>query len=580
MLASLAVICAAAAVNSDLRPNTDIAAPGSPARPSPAFIDWDPVEAGASPEASGTLWLPVMSAGQPEPRDAEFRAMVKGIKAQELIDCANEPVVIRSQGVGDGGIAGTSGFIFTLASVPPDVVMPVIQATQLVANYLESVFGTSTTINIKIQFQNLAGSTIAVASPRLVAQDVSPTLASLIASGSSGDNLDDARFFSDPPAPYGTGPVINSRWRTYYSNLQANGKNRYISENRLFWTAANLRAAWIYALPSLSALDGSITFSSAAGVLDNYVWDPSVVPFPPQGISYQDWLIRLTLVNMGWLSSIQTSLTSDSCILDMYRFRNDILAENTNGSAPASPPTSFGYLTQEPDAWQSIFGGLDCGDVSATLATTVNNGGAFTDPNLGLFAPDYNPGGYRKFRTVLALNSPFPDTDAQAAFVSSNFGTPLPGFSQYGTAIRNQFGGSGIFDDQQLVPLPPLVQRTRYLDYTMPSYVTESGYCFLIDYNPTFPGYSARFVVRGLNLSAGEVILNFVTGLGGSTTDDSIDGVDYELPLLDDTNASAGFLDAVVIMGQAVIPQGTTFFPNYLTAEEMKVMDSIGWNVP
>lgn len=549
------------------------------AAPSAAFIDWDSPATGAAPESAGSLWIPVTATGSRGPTDAAFRKMVAEIKAQELIDSASEPIIIQGHAAGDGGIAGASPFQFILASVPPDVVLPVTLATQSVADYLSSTFGTVTPITIKVQFQNLAAPTIAVASPRVHAMDVSPTLASLIASGSVGANLDDARFLPNPPAPYGTGPVLNGRWRTYYSNLQANGKNRYTAESRLYWTAANLRAAWIYALPALSSVDGTITFSSAAGILDNYVFDPLVAPFPAGGISYQDWLIRLTLVNMGWLSSIQTNLVADSCILDMFRFRNDFLAENTNGAA-GSLPTNFGYLTQEPSAWQSLVGGLDCGDVSATLATTINNGGTFTDPLLGLFAPDYNPGGYRLFREQLALNGPFASAEEQAEFVSANFGPPLSGFSQYGTAVRNQFGGSGIFDDQQLVPLPPLAYRTRYLDYTMPSYVTDSGFCFLIDYDPTFPGYSARFVVKGLNLNAGAVILNYVTGLDGSTTNDLPEGVDFELPLLDDTNAAAGFLDLGVLMGGAAIPPGTTFAPAFLSAEELKVVDCLGWDVP
>ncbi len=558
------------------------AAPGAAATvdaagPTPAFVEWD-TGSGGSEGLVGTAWIPVCLQGRSMPTSEQFQWMVKEIKAESPIGDCGPTYTIVGTGAQDGGIAGTNSVVFTLTSVPADIVMPVIQATQAVADYINTQIAFASDVNIKIAFQTLSSSLVAVASPRVSILPVSPSLASLIASGSSAANLDDARFLPNPPSPYGTGPVLNSKIRTYYSNIQANGKNRYTSEGSLVWSTANLRAAWIYALPGLSTFDGTVTFTSETTNLARFDFDPAD-GIPVDGISYQDWLLRLTLINMGWLSSIQTNLTSEACILDLYRFRNDIVAEDTNGN-PASLPTDFGYLTQEPGAWVSTFPGIDCTDVSDTLTAVINNGGTFSDPLLGLFSPDYNPGGYRKFRTVLAGNSPFADTSEQAAFVSSNFGTALPGFSQYGTAMRNQFGGPGIIDDQQLVPAPPVSVRTRFVDCIMPEYVTNSGFCFLIDYNPTFPGYYSRFVVRGLNLAPGEVILNYVTGLDGSTTNDAVDGVDFELTLIDDTNASAGFLDAAVLMGLASIPDGTTFFPNFLSPSELKVVDCLGWDVP
>lgn len=87
-------------------------------------------------------------------------------------------------------------------------------------------------------------------------------------------------------------------------------------------------------------------------------------------------------------------------------------------------------------------------------------------------------------------------------------------------------------------------------------------------------------MVRGLNLPPGEVILNYVTGLNGSTTDDSATGVDFEVPLLDDTNAQAGFLDANSVMGGATIPFSTTYWPNFFSPTELKVIDCLGWDAP
>ena len=569
------VACTAATVDSSSK--ATVAAQPELALPTPAFVEWDSSPTGGF-ALSGTAWLPAVAPGHADPTPAEFQQSVKELKAQEVIAAGDPTYTVRSQPSGDGGIAGGGAVIFTLASVPADIVMPVIQSTQAVANYLASTVSLATDVTIKIQFLSITSSTIAVAGVRVSPQDVSPTLASLIASGSSSSNLDDARFLPNPPTPYGTGPMLNTKMRVFYSNIQANGKNRYTSENRLIWAAANLRAAWIYTLPALSYYDGTVTFNSQPSMVSKLDFDPAD-GIPVDGISYQDWLVRLTVVNMGWLSSIQTNMVADSCILDLYRFRNDIVAEDTDGN-PAALPTDFGYLTQQPLAWATGFPGLDCDDISQTLATVINTGGTFSDPNLGLFAPDYNPGGYRKFRTVLALNSPFVDTAEQAAFVSSNFGTTLPGFSGYGTVIRNQFGGAGIIDDQQLVPAPPVSIRTTFTDCTMPEYVTDSGFCFLIDYNPTYPGYYSRFVVRGLNLTQGEVILDYVTGLDGSTTNDGILGVDYELFLFDDTNAAAGFLDAPLLMGMAAIPDGTTFFPSFLSTAQLKVIDCLGWDVP
>ncbi len=565
----------------------ELAQTGSIILPAPVVHEWDAVEAGTRFGESGTVWVPMMASDAAPLTQHQFDACVEQIRRTEAsTDLDGQTIVVRSGG--DGGLAGGAQVVFTIASVPSGVVMPVITATQQVANYLSSIIVTSTTINIKLQFQPLVIGTVAVAAPRIASQSVSPSLASLIDSGLSGSHLDDARFLPNPPAPYGSGPAANSRLRVFYSAIQTNGNNRYTSEDRIFWTASNLRAAWAYSLPSLAAVDGTITFSTSAGIFDNFVFDPSVVPFPALGISYQDWLVRATAITMGWISTIQTNLVGDVAVFDLYRFRNDILAEDTNAVVPGVP-TDFGYLTQEPSAFNSIFGGVDCADVAQAIQVTVGNNGTYTDVSLGMFAPDYNPGGYLKFRTTLATNSPFFTAEDQASFVSSNFGAPLAGFSAYGTAIRNQFGGSGIIDDSQLVPPPSFAQRTRYIDCNMPDYVTNSGFCFLIDYNPTFPGYYARFAARGVNLPDGEVVLNYVTGLNGSTTDDSATGVDMEVALMDDTNAVSGYLlnptppfplTTPFVMGGAAIPTGFTAYPVFLTPTELKVLDSLGWDVP
>lgn len=565
-------------------PMTSIIAPASP-----VVHEWDVPARGAQFGESGSVWIPLMAPSAAQLSQKQFEECVSEIqRAQARGDLDGQEIVVTSGG--DGGLAGGSNVVFTIGAVPAGVVLPVIAATQQVANYLSTVILNTTTVNIKLQFQPLVAGTIVVAAPRIAAQPVSPSLASLIDSGLSGSQLDDARFLPNPPAPYGTGPSANSRLRVFYSALQSNGSNRYSSEDRIYWTSANLRAAWIYTLPALSAFDGTITFTTGAGIFDNYVFDPSVVPFPAAGISFQDWLIRATAINMGWLSSVQTNLVGDVAVFDLYRFRNDILAESTNGLQPGpSIPTDFGYLTQQPTAFNSIFPDVTCDDVSLALETTIANAASYTDPNLGLFAPDYNPGGYRQFRTRLATNGPFLTIEEQAAFVSSNFGTPLTGFSAYGTAIRNQFGGSGIIDDAQLVPPPPFVQRTRYIDCNIPGYVTDGGFCFLIDYNSVFPGYYARLAVRGLNLPDGEQVLNYVTGLNGSTIDDSATGVDLEVAVMDDTNAVSGFLlnptppfplTIPFLMGGAAIPNGFTAFPAFFSPTELKVLDSLGWDAP
>lgn len=587
-LPTIGTLCVAAtAAPPTSAPPTPLVA-GASAPPAPAVHEWDVPARGERFGEAGSVSIPLMAPGAPQLSQAQFEECVAQIaRTQDRDELEAKEIVVRSGG--DGGLAGGSQVIFTIGSVPSNVVMPVIAATQQVANYLSRVIQTTTTINIKLQFQPLVPGTIAVATTRIASQSVAPTLASLIDSGLSGTSLDDARFLPNPPAPYGSGPAANSRLRIFYSALQTNGNNRYTSEDRVYWTAANLRAAWIYSLPALSAFDGTITFATGAGIFENYIFEPSVVPFPPAGISYQDWLIRSTAITMGWISTIQTSLVGDIAVFDLYRFRNDILAENTNGLQPGSSiPTDFGYLTQQPVAFNSIFH-INCGDVTLALELTIANAATFTDPNIGLFAPDYNPGGYRKFRTDLALNSPFVTIDEQATFVSTFFGPPLAGFSAYGTAIRNQFGGSGIIDDAQLVPPPSFPQRTRYIDCNMPEYVTADGFCFLIDYNSTFPGYYGRMAARGLNLPDGETILNYVTGLNGSTTDDSATGVDLEVSLMDDTNAESGFLlnpspvfPATIpfVMGGRAIPSGFTAYPDFFSPTELKVLDSLGWDAP
>ncbi|MSR68759.1 MAG: hypothetical protein EXS17_00180 [Phycisphaerales bacterium] len=556
---------------------------------SPVVHEWDFPARGANFGESGSVWIPLMAPGAPQMNQKQFAECVSQIQRTQAHDEVDGQEFVVTSG-GDGGIASGSNVIFTIGSVPVGVVIPVIAATQQVANYLSLAILTPTNINIKLQFQPLAAGIVATAAPRISSQPVSPSLASLINSGHSGSHLDDARFLPNPPAPYGSGPAANSRLRVFYSALQSNGNNRYTSEDRIFWTAANLRAAWVYTLPALSAFDGTITFTTSAGIFNNYVFDPSIVPFPAAGTSYQDWLIRATAITMGWLSTIQTNLVGDVAVFDLYRFRNDMLAENTNGIQPGpSSPTDFGYLTQEPSAFNSIFANVDCDDVTLAIELAIANATSYSDPHLGSFAPDYNPGGYRQFRTLLASSGPFVTINGQSAFVASNFGTPLAGFSAYGTAVRNQFGGSGIIDDAQLVPPPAMAQRTRYIDCNMPGYVTNGGYCFLIDYNPVFPGYYGRSVVRGLNLPDGEQILNFVTGLNGSTSDNSGSGVDMEVAVMDDTNAVTGFLlnpappfplTTPFLMGGAAIPSGFTAFPTFFSPTELKVLDSIGWDAP
>lgn len=442
---------------------------------SPAVIMWDDPRRAGEVGQFATIWTPIIDGKVPHRADVEGAVVLDMVEQAKL---GEEVIAVigGDQGQADGGIAGSGPtVIMTLIQAPSSVVVPAQRSLERVVAYLQSILADQVTIRIGVAFRSTgAPNILGITASRWAPQTVSPTLASMIRAGSAQGTPDDARFLPEPPAPFGNGPTANSRMRVMYTAPQASNRPRYASEDRVYWTYPQLKAAWQYSIPTSTAYDAQISINTNASVFQNLDFDPSD-GIPPGKYSFEDLVVRQVVQSLGWTCAASVNLRNDMSVMDMYRFSADRVSLV---SADEAPDTGSGFMIQPPDAFFTLTGcSGSCDDVQRAIDGAVAAATPYTDPNLGNFRVDLNPGVMRPLRFNL-VNEAFDDLYDQYTFVEQFLPVPPAGSgfqgSPFGWAVRLQFGGSGIWDDAQLTPPPAPALRTVYTDAFEQQYRTRN----------------------------------------------------------------------------------------------------------
>ena len=440
-----------------------------------AVVLWDDPKRAGEIGQMATIWTPITGSKIPHQSDVETAVALDMI---EQAKCGDDVVAVIG-GDGDepeGGVAGTGPtIIMTLIQAPSSVVVPAQRSLERVVAYLRSILSDEVTLRIGVSFRSTgAPNILGITASRWAPQTVSPTLASMIRAGSGQGTPDDARFLPNPPAPFGTGPTANARFRVMYNAPQASNRPRYASEDRVYWTYPQLKAAWQYSIPTSNGYDAQISVNTNAAIFQNLDFDPSD-GIPPGKFSFEDLIVRQVVQSLGWTCAASVNLRSDMSVMDMYRFSADRVSL---ASADQAPDTGTGFMIQPPDAFFTLTGcSGSCDDVQRALDQSVAATTPYTDPNLGNFRIDLNPGIMRPLRFDL-VNAAFDDIYDQYTFVEQFLPVPPTGSgfesSPFGWAVRLQFGGSGIWDDAQLTPPPAPALRTVYTDGFQQKYRTAN----------------------------------------------------------------------------------------------------------
>lgn len=435
------------------------------AEDAPAVILWDNPRRAGEPGELATIWTPIIVDKVPHRADVESAVVLDAIEQAKLGD----EVIAVIGGDDDqdqGGIAGSGPtIIMTLIQAPSSVVVPAQRSLERVVAYLESILADQVTIRIGVAFRSTgAPNILGITASRWAPQTVSPTLASMIRSGTAQGTPDDARFLPEPPAPFGSGPSANSRLRVMYTAPQASNRPRFASEDRVYWTYPQLKAAWQYSIPTSTAFDAQISVNTNASIFQNLDFDPSD-GVPPGKYSFEDLIVRQVVQSLGWTCAASVNLRQDLSVMDMYRFSADRLSLE---SADAAPDTGTGFMVQPPDAFFTLTGcSSSCDDVQRAINASVAATTPYNDPTLGTYRIDLNPGVMRPLRFE-QVPAAFATLEDQYGFVEDFLPVPPAGSgfvgSPFGWAVRLQFGGPGIWDDAQLTPPPAPSLRTVYTD--------------------------------------------------------------------------------------------------------------------
>lgn len=430
----------------------------------PSVVMWDdPAKAGEIGQMA-TIWTPIIGGKVPHRSDVEGAVVLDMIEQAKI---GKEVVaVIGDESQHEGGIAGSGPtVILTLIQAPSSVVIPAQASLERVVAYLESILSDQVTIRIGVAFRSTgAPNILGITASRWAPQNVPPSLASMIRSGTSQGSPDDARFLPAPPAPFGTGPVANSRVRVMYTAPQSSNRPRFASEDRVYWTYPQLKAAWQYSLPTSTAYDAQISINTNASVFQNLDFDPSD-GVPAGKYSFEDLVVRQVVQALGWTCAASVNLRQEISVMDLYRFSADRVSLTSDVQAP---DTGSGFMIQPPDAFFTLSGCAGtCGEVQQAIDTSVASATPYTDPDLGNFRIDLNPGVMRPLRFAQVPEA-FATLEDQYTFVEDYLPVPPAGSgfegSPFGWAVRLQFGGAGIWDDAQLTPPPAPALRTLYTD--------------------------------------------------------------------------------------------------------------------
>lgn len=444
-------------------PGTSGRRPAEDPSASPVVVVWDePAKAGLEGQAA-TIYAPIASGTVPHQRDVEAAVALDRI---EQARCGDDVIAVIGGDGSDGGIAGGGPSItLTLIQAPSSIVIPATASLDRVNAYLRSILSDQVSLRIGIAFRSTgAPNIIGVTASRWTVQSMPPSLASMLRSGTSGNAPDDARFLPEPPAPFGTGPAANTKLRVAYSAPQSSNRPRYSFEDRLWWTVPQLKAAWAFSLPATTAYDAQISVNTNAAIFQNLDFDPSD-GVPAGKYSFEDLIVRQIVQSLGWTCAASVNLRQEMSVMDLYRFSADRISLT---SALAAPDTGTGFMIQPPDAFFSLDGcSSTCDNVQIAIDASVAAATPYSDPDLGNYRVDLNPGIMRPLRFNL-VDAAFDTIGEQDEFVETFLTTPPAGSgfvgNPFGWVTRLQFGGPGILDDAQLTPPPAPALRTAYTD--------------------------------------------------------------------------------------------------------------------
>ncbi len=472
MIAAIAALVLSASPDSNFSAQRELADPRGDRSDAPAVMLWDDPRRAGEIGQMATIWTPIAGSKVPHQSDLETAVVLDMI---EQAKCGEDVIaIIGGDDNPEGGVAGTGPtIIMTLIQAPSSVVVPAQRSLERVVAYLRSILADQVTVRIGVAFRSTgAPNILGITASRWAPQTVSPTLASMIRAGSAQGTPDDARFLPNPPPPYGTGPTANARFRVMYRAPQASNRPRYASEDRIYWTYPQLKAAWQYSIPTSNGYDAQISVNTNAAIFQNLDFDPSD-GIPPGKYSFEDLIVRQVVQSLGWTCAASVNRRNDMSVMDMFRFSADrVSLESVNDP----PDTGTGFMIQPPGAFFTLTGcSGSCDDVQRALDQSVSASTPYTDPNLGNFRIDLNPGVMRPLRFDL-VNEAFDDIYDQYTFVEQFLPVPPAGSgfedSPFGWAVRLQFGGSGIWDDSQLTPPPAPALRTVYADAYQQQYRT------------------------------------------------------------------------------------------------------------
>lgn len=375
-------------------------------------------------DAGLSVWFPIASDGpQRILTPGEIRRLVRTTEAA-IEGGAGEFVVDQFRAgrprlaADEGGIAGLDDglpgvdlkfSVYPSTAMPPSTQMELADAVAAVEHYFENTLrnglvgsgglANDVTIRLALRVTPLNQAVPGVSQLRLVAVPMSEVTRKLtnIVTGSDGDDYQPGlpTYLDADGNAVGT-----SALRVRYSGVSTSASR----ENRVFLTRAQhiaLGFAVSSSGPSTIPFEGTIVMNS----LWQWDFDPSdgVTAGQVSKFSFQDYLVREVLAQLGWVSGIDF-LQRDLTLLDMYRF-SSVSSEIFTVANPAITTLPF-----------------SAGAVNTELQRTASGG----NPLIPL---DYNPGvsGELIARAQTLITDGTPNLEAQALgnLISTEVGCPF-----------------------------------------------------------------------------------------------------------------------------------------------------------
>lgn len=346
--------------------------------------------------SSLAVWMPIVADGSDRGlSSADLRRLASA--TEEVIANERPTFVVdelragRPRALGhDGGIAGVEdvpGFdisisVFAASSIPPDLQTQLRDAVAAIESYFESTLSNAVigaggvprdvTLRLALRVTALAANVPGASQVRVISVPMSAVTRKLISPlyGNDGDDfLPGVPTYVDSEGdPTG---VASLRVRYSAASTASSG------ENRVFLTRAQYNALGFSAAqtgPTTLQFDGTVLMNSGF----QWDYDPSdgVTLNQVTRFSFQDYLVREVLIQLGWLSGIDF-LQRDLTILDMFRFSSLSSSLVAVKAEDGSPFTGQPINTLFGSAWLS----------NLILQGFYSSGNGSNDLPL-----DYNPG--------------------------------------------------------------------------------------------------------------------------------------------------------------------------------------------